>query len=77
MHLPKSAVGRKLIMSVTGFSMIAFVVAHLLGNTSMYYGPDSINSYAKALHQNRLFFYGPSVSLCLPCFPCMSFMAHG
>lgn len=31
--------------------MIAFVAAHLLGNTSMYYGPDGINAYAKALHR--------------------------
>ncbi len=51
MSLLKSSVGRKLIMSVTGFSMIAFVAAHLLGNTSMYYGPDGINAYAKALHR--------------------------
>jgi succinate dehydrogenase / fumarate reductase cytochrome b subunit len=51
MHLLKNVVGRKLIMAVTGFSMIAFVVVHLLGNTTMYYGPDGINAYAKALHR--------------------------
>jgi len=56
MNLLKSSVGRKLIMSLTGFSMIAFVVVHLLGNTSMYHGPDGINAYAKALHR-----FGPLV----------------
>jgi len=51
MNLLKNSVGRKLIMSVTGFPMIAFVSAHLLGNTSLYHGPDGINAYAKALHR--------------------------
>ena len=51
MYLLKNSVGRKLIMSLTGFLMIAFVTAHLLGNTSLYHGPDGINAYAKALHR--------------------------
>jgi len=51
MYLLKNSVGRKLIMSVTGFSMIAFVAVHLLGNTSIYHGPDGINAYAKAIHR--------------------------
>ena len=32
--------------------MIAFVVVHLLGNTSMYHGRDGINAYAKAIHRS-------------------------
>src|SRR5208282_4561262 len=51
MYLLKSSVGRKLIMSVTGFLMIGFVAVHLLGNSSLYHGPDGINAYAKALHR--------------------------
>src|SRR5208337_4621277 len=51
MNLLKSSVGRKLIMSVTGFLMIAFVAMHLLGNTTIYHGPDGINTYAKAIHR--------------------------
>ncbi len=38
-------------MSVTGFAMIAFVLMHLLGNTTIYHGPDGINTYAKAIHR--------------------------
>lgn len=38
-------------MSFTGFAMIAFVVMHLLGNTTIYHGPDGINTYAKAIHR--------------------------
>ncbi len=47
----RSPVGKKMLMSVTGLSMIAFVLAHLLGNTTLYYGPDGINAYAEALHR--------------------------
>lgn len=50
MRFFESSVGRKLVMSVTGFSMLGFVVVHLLGNTTIYAGPDGINAYAKALH---------------------------
>jgi succinate dehydrogenase / fumarate reductase cytochrome b subunit len=51
MYLLKNSVGKKLIMSATGFLMIAFMVVHLLGNTTLYHGPDGINAYAKALHR--------------------------
>ncbi|HET6515798.1 MAG TPA: succinate dehydrogenase cytochrome b subunit [Thermodesulfovibrionales bacterium] len=47
----KSTVGRKLLMAVTGFSMIIFVIIHLLGNSSIFAGPDGINAYAAALHR--------------------------
>ena len=50
MRFLTNPVGKKLIMAVSGFSMIAFVLVHLLGNASIYYGPDGINAYAKALH---------------------------
>ena len=42
-------VGRKIIMSGTGLIMISFVCIHLLGNTSLFSGPDGINAYAKVL----------------------------
>lgn len=51
MRVLESPVAKKMVMSVTGLSMIAFVLVHLLGNTSLYYGPDGINAYAEALHR--------------------------
>src|SRR5208283_3991096 len=51
MYLLKNITGRKLIMALSGFTMIAFVVVHLLGNTSMYFGPDATNAYAKTVHR--------------------------
>ncbi len=51
MYFFRSQVGRKIVMSVSGFLMLAFVAVHLLGNASMYGGPESMNSYASALHR--------------------------
>lgn len=50
MQLLTNAVGRKLLMAVTGILMVLFVVVHLLGNSSIFVGPDGINAYAAKLH---------------------------
>jgi succinate dehydrogenase / fumarate reductase, cytochrome b subunit len=50
MNLLTNTVGRKILMAVTGLLLIAFVTVHLIGNLSVFAGPDSINAYAKALH---------------------------
>ncbi len=47
----KSMVGRKIVMAVSGLMMVLFVIAHLLGNTSIFAGPDGINAYASKLHE--------------------------
>lgn len=46
----QSSVGRKIIMAVTGFVLVAFVCVHLLGNSSVFIGADAINAYAQKLH---------------------------
>jgi succinate dehydrogenase / fumarate reductase cytochrome b subunit len=43
-------VGRKIVMSMSGLAMIFYVILHLLGNTSLFSGQESINTYAKMLH---------------------------
>lgn len=50
MSLLTSTVGRKVLMAVTGLFMVLFVVVHLLGNSSIFIGPDGINAYAEKLH---------------------------
>ena len=44
-------VGKKIVMAVSGLGMVLFVVAHLLGNTSIFAGPNGINAYAQKLHE--------------------------
>lgn len=51
MRVLENPVGRKMVMSITGLSMIGFILLHLLGNTTLFYGPDGINAYAEALHR--------------------------
>jgi len=50
MQLLSNTVGRKVLMGVTGLFMVLFVVVHLLGNSSIFAGPDGINAYAEKLH---------------------------
>ncbi len=44
-------IGRKIVMAVSGLLMVLFVVAHLLGNTTIFGGPEGINTYAARLHE--------------------------
>lgn len=46
---PRSSVGSKLLVGVTGLGLSLFVLAHMLGNLQIYLGPDAINSYAEKL----------------------------
>ena len=50
MPLLSNTVGRKLLMAATGLVMLLFVIVHLLGNSSIFVGPDGINAYAEKLH---------------------------
>ena len=50
MQLIRSSVGRKILMAVTGLILILFVIVHLLGNSSIFLGPNGINAYAEHLH---------------------------
>ncbi|MFT5234307.1 MAG: succinate dehydrogenase / fumarate reductase cytochrome b subunit [Candidatus Krumholzibacteriia bacterium] len=44
-----SSVGKKVITGVTGFALIGFVVAHLVGNLTLFIGPGAFNEYAHFL----------------------------
>jgi succinate dehydrogenase / fumarate reductase cytochrome b subunit len=50
MRLFSGSIGRKAVMAVTGLLMVLFVVMHLLGNLSIFAGPNGINAYAEKLH---------------------------
>ncbi len=50
MQILKSVVGRKIFMAITGQCMVLFAVVHMVGNSSIFVGPDGINAYAKHLH---------------------------
>lgn len=50
MQLTKHTVGRKVLMAITGQLMVLFALVHLLGNSSIFVGPNGINAYAEHLH---------------------------
>jgi succinate dehydrogenase / fumarate reductase cytochrome b subunit len=49
-----STVGSKLLVAVTGVSLVGFLVVHLIGNLLVYLGPETFNHYSEKLISNPL-----------------------
>jgi succinate dehydrogenase / fumarate reductase, cytochrome b subunit len=49
MPIFSNTVGRKVLVAISGFFLVLFVIVHLLGNLSIFAGPDGINVYAEKL----------------------------
>ena len=50
MYLTQKTVARKILMGVTGIFLLLFIVGHMLGNTTIFGGQGSLNSYAHHIH---------------------------
>lgn len=61
--LPKSTVGKKIVMAVTGLILVGFVIVHMAGNMKIYAGRESFNAYALALREFGADFLGYSGAL--------------
>jgi succinate dehydrogenase / fumarate reductase cytochrome b subunit len=46
---PRSSLGSKFLMALTGLGLTGFVIAHMIGNFQVFLGRDALNSYAAAL----------------------------
>lgn len=46
---PRTSVGAKLLVAVTGLALVGFVIVHMLGNLQIFLGREAINSYAALL----------------------------
>lgn len=44
-----SSIGKKVLTGLTGLALIGFVVVHLIGNLTLFLGPDAFNNYAHFL----------------------------
>ena len=44
-----SSIGKKTVVAVTGIVLVLFVIGHMLGNMTVFFGPDVINAYAMHL----------------------------
>ncbi len=45
----QSSVGKKYIVALSGLALVGFVIIHMLGNFTLYLGPEAINAYAYKL----------------------------
>ncbi|MFE2045477.1 succinate dehydrogenase [Streptomyces sp. NPDC059477] len=41
-----SSVGKKTVMAVSGLVMLLYLIAHMIGNLKIFFGPEDINDYA-------------------------------
>ncbi len=49
-----SSVGTKLLIALTGLTLVAFLIVHLAGNLLLFWGAEKYNAYAHALISNPL-----------------------
>ncbi len=61
MLLPKSTVGRKIIMALTGQVLVIFIVFHIAGNSSIFF--HKLNAYVAALYTLPVFVWGGRIVL--------------
>lgn len=61
----ESAIGKKLIMAVTGGILFLFVVAHMLGNLQIYLGARQLDAYARGLSALPVLLWGARCALLL------------
>ncbi len=53
-----TSIGKKTLMALTGLSFCCFLTVHLIGNLTIYGGPDIFNAYVEHLHS-----LGPLITL--------------
>ena len=45
----KSSIGKKFMMAVTGSFLLIFLIIHLVGNITLFFGPSAFNAYVSTL----------------------------
>ena len=60
-----SSVGRKIIMAISGGCLGLFLVVHVVGNSSIFFGADAFNNYAAHLHKFDFVLKGAELGLLL------------
>jgi len=45
LSLYQTAVGKKWVMALTGIALLGYVLAHMVGNLKLYFGPADMNAY--------------------------------
>jgi len=59
----RTTVGRKVLMAVTGFILLGFVIVHMIGNLKAFLGAEYFNTYAEELRELGAPFFGHAQAL--------------
>ncbi|MCO6450654.1 MAG: succinate dehydrogenase cytochrome b subunit [Caldilineales bacterium] len=51
LSFPRTTIGKKVIMALTGILWIGYVVLHMYGNLKIFVGPEYFNHYSEALRE--------------------------
>ena len=63
MILPRSSVGRKIVMAITGQVLVLFIVFHIAGNSTIFF--HALNAYVVGLYKLPVFVWGGRIVLVL------------
>jgi len=61
----RTTVGKKVLVAVTGFILLGFVIVHMIGNLKAFQGADYFDHYAEALRALGAPFFGHGQALWL------------
>jgi succinate dehydrogenase / fumarate reductase cytochrome b subunit len=56
-----STIGKKVAMAVSGLIVVGWLFAHMLGNITIFAGPEAVNHYAALLRENPPILWGQRV----------------
>jgi len=62
---PTSSIARKYVMGIAGLVWTFFVLGHMLGNMTIFLGPEAYNAYGHAIVSNKPLLYGTEAALIL------------
>lgn len=63
LRLWRSSLGKKYVMAITGLGLFLFVIVHMLGNLQIFFGPENLNAYGKALKSTPAVLWGARLGL--------------
>jgi succinate dehydrogenase / fumarate reductase cytochrome b subunit len=61
--VPKTTVGAKFLVALTGLGLLGFVFVHMLGNLQIYLGREALNAYAQFLKNTPVLLWGTRIGL--------------
>src|SRR5688500_18393455 len=53
-----TTIGKKVVMAVSGLIVVGWLLAHMIGNVTIFAGPEAVNKYAGLLRENPPILWG-------------------